>query len=77
MSAPDKVTAWLVMWACLCSDVQVKRADLPKTCPGHGREQVAKPEQLDALPQYVGVHECPASYRGEAGKCPETKAADQ
>lgn len=61
MSAPEKVASWLVMWGCLCSDVRTSKADLPKVCPGHGREPIAKPEQLDALPQFVGVHECPSS----------------
>jgi hypothetical protein len=56
---PEKTPAWLVMWGCLCSDVRTDKADLPKVCPGHGREPVAKPERLDALTQYVGVHECP------------------
>lgn len=64
---PEKVSAWLVMWACLCSDVRTVKAELPKVCPGHGREPVARPERLDALPQFVGVHECPT---GEAAKCP-------
>lgn len=59
--APDerpKVQAWFVMWACLCSDVRVKAADLPAQCPGHGRDRVAKPERLDALVEFVDVHEC-------------------
>lgn len=67
---PDKTTAWLVMWECLCSDVQTSKAALPKVCPGHGRGQVEKPAQIDALTQFVGIHECPT---GEAGKCPEVK----
>lgn len=65
MSTPAKIPAWLVMWACLCSDVREDRAELPKVCPGHGREQVAKPERLDVLAQFVGVHECPL-----IGSCP-------
>lgn len=53
-----RTPAWLVMWECHCSDVQVDRADLPARCPGHDRAQLEKPQLLDVLPQYVGVHEC-------------------
>lgn len=63
----EVVPSWFVMWACLCSDVRVKRADLPRRCPGHDRELVANPAQIDALAQFVGVHECPT---GETAKCP-------
>jgi hypothetical protein len=69
---PEKTPAWLVMWGCLCSDVRVEKADLPKVCPGHGREAVDKPERLDALTQYVGVHECPT---GEQARCPQPSKA--
>lgn len=55
---PDKVASWLVMWGCLCSDVRESRAELPKVCPGHGREPIAKPERIDALARFVDVHEC-------------------
>lgn len=65
---PEKAAAWLVMWECHCSDVQPVRANLPEQCPGHGRGRVAKPEQIDALVQYVGVHECPDNRKCEAPK---------
>lgn len=57
-SAPETTPAWLVMWECHCSDVRTKKDSLPKVCPGHGRNQVQRPEQIDALTQYVDVHEC-------------------
>lgn len=57
-TVPERTPAWLVMWECHCSDVQTKRAALPTVCPGHGRPRVQKPEQLDALTEFVGVHDC-------------------
>lgn len=64
----ETTLSWFVMWECHCSDVQVKRAALPTVCPGHGRGRVEKPEQLDALTTFVGVHECGPT------PCPEVKS---
>lgn len=62
-----RTPAWLVVWECHCSDVQVREADLPERCPGHDRGRITRPEHLpDALVEYVGVHDCGPQACGEA-----------
>lgn len=63
---PEKVDAFFVVWECHCSDVRIEETEIPVQCPGHGRGQIAKPEQLAALTSFVGVHEC-----GDGNRCPE------
>lgn len=73
MTTPGKTLAWFVVWTCGCSDVRVDQGDLPDTCPGHGRDPIAQPEQLEALTVYVGQHEC---WINEAHpRCPEVVAS--
>lgn len=54
----DRVsTGWLVMWECMCSDVCDEAADIPTTCPGHGRQRVMPPWRRPDKPMVRG-HRC-------------------
>lgn len=58
--ATEKTRAAFVLWQCGCSDVRLDVAQLPAVCPGHAAPRVQEPELLDALSEFVGVHECGA-----------------
>lgn len=54
-------TGVVVLWACLCSVGADELGDVPETCPGHNRRQVA--HHHNTRPGGVAhVHDCPDDY---------------